>query len=151
MMATSQTLTFKRSGTEQSKHLPNDGVSRRFAKRLINKYYTSGYVHEFQTSRERELLLPSTEQRPEMSTRNRQEIERLECEFFDTSKYKGNTNHLTNLTCASDSYWVNLTVFEVEAKRPSGGPHSSRRKGRPKQRAASVRPVAALEDVPKEY
>ena len=133
---------------------PVKGLGR-LAKPLINKYHTSAYLNEFQASGERVILrpCPPEDAEPTTPTTTRRELERLETELFDVSKYLGNTNYLTVLTWASDSHWGTVTLFEVDVEetdravdwtRTSG----RRRKGNP-QEGVKIRPVAAMEDVPK--
>lgn len=136
---------------------PVQGLGR-LAKPLINKYHASGYLSELQGAGERVLLRPSPsseeEAVPRTPTTTRRELERLECELFDVSKYLGNTNHLTVLTWASDSHWGSITLFEVDTSQSdravdwTAKSGSRRRKDIP-QEGVRVRPVAGMEDVPK--
>lgn len=127
---------------------PVSGLGR-LAKPLINKYHTSGFVSELQASGERALLLPGTAEEVRTPSSTRRELERLECEMFDIFKYRGNTNHLTVLTWASDSHWGSITLFEIEVEESRDRTHTRRRKRRSQEQAMSIRPVAAMEDVPK--
>ncbi|KAK4213433.1 hypothetical protein QBC37DRAFT_344157, partial [Rhypophila decipiens] len=134
---------------------PVSGLGR-LAKPLINKYHTSGFVSEFQSSGERVLLLPgadNTTGAPSTPTSTRRELERLECEMFDISKYRGETNHLSVLTWASDSHWGTITLFEVDLEESPGDNDNwatgNRRGRRRREQGVRIRPLAAMEDVPK--
>ncbi|KAM7196813.1 hypothetical protein V8F33_005932 [Rhypophila sp. PSN 637] len=133
---------------------PVSGLGR-LAKPLINKYHTSGFVSEFQASGERVLLLPSaaeTTGTPSTPTSTLGELERLECEMFDISKYRGDTNHLTVLTWASDSHWGTITLFELDVEESPDDDDNwatGNRRGRRREQGVRIRPIAAMEDVPK--
>ncbi|KAM7217015.1 hypothetical protein V8F06_007654 [Rhypophila decipiens] len=135
---------------------PVSGLGR-LAKPLINKYHTSGFVSEFQSSGERVLLLAgadNTTGAPSTPTSTRRELERLECEMFDISKYRGETNHLTVLTWASDSHWGTITLFELDVEESPGDNDNwatgNRRRGRGRtEQGVRIHPLAAMEDVPK--
>lgn len=133
---------------------PVKGLGR-LAKPLINKYHTSAYLSEFQASGERVILrpCPPEDAEPTTPTTTRSELERLECELFDVSKYLGNTNYLTVLTWASDSHWGTITLFEVDVSETDRAvdwtkTSGRRRKGAP-QEGLKIRPIAAMKDVPK--
>ncbi|KAK0736261.1 hypothetical protein B0T21DRAFT_366593 [Apiosordaria backusii] len=121
---------------------------------VLNKYYrTEQALAEFMTKADRVLLRPLSA--PEAGQR---ELERLETELFDTSKYMGNTNYMTVLTWSDDSPWGTITLFQVNATSSSvnqeGGLQSRRR--RPTNLrlnsqppfATKIRPVAAMEHIP---
>jgi hypothetical protein len=94
------------------------------------------------------------------------ELRRLESELFDTAKYVGGSDGrcLTVLTWSEDSAFGTITLFEVDVERPAS-PLSTRSTGlaarrrhapmalypnRERGRVVSVKPVAAMEDVPRQ-
>lgn len=94
------------------------------------------------------------------------ELRRLESELFDTAKYVGGGDGrcLTVLTWSEDSAFGTITLFEVDVERPvspigtrSTGLAARRRHapmalypGRERGRVVNVKPVAAMEDVPRQ-
>ncbi|KAH6857134.1 hypothetical protein B0I37DRAFT_369251 [Chaetomium sp. MPI-CAGE-AT-0009] len=97
---------------------------------------------------------------------DQRELRRLESELFDTAKYVGGGQGrcLTVLTWSEDSAFGTITLFEVAVERPAS-PRSTRSTGlaaRRRQtpmalytgsemgRVVSVKPVAAMEDVPRQ-
>ncbi|KAK4180603.1 hypothetical protein QBC36DRAFT_319680 [Triangularia setosa] len=123
---------------------------------VLNKYYrTEQALAEFMTKEDRVLLRPLSS--PEVGQR---ELERLETELFDTSKYMGNTSYMTILTWSDDSPWGTITLFQVDAlptsvsQEEGGGLQSRRRRpinlhldSRPRF-STQIRPVAAMEHIP---
>ncbi|KAK4040666.1 hypothetical protein C8A01DRAFT_15472 [Parachaetomium inaequale] len=98
---------------------------------------------------------------------NQRDLRRLESEVFDTAKYVGgsDTNHLTVLTWSEDSSYGTVTLFEVDVEHPTPSRSdihttglAARRRHAPtalytggtRERALGVRPVAAVEDVPRQ-
>ncbi|KAK0621958.1 hypothetical protein B0T17DRAFT_474279, partial [Bombardia bombarda] len=124
----------------------------RLAKPIINRYHSSkssrDVLREFQAAGERTILVPFQPEGgvgggspPGGRTRA---LERLESELFDTAKYLGNTNRLTVLTWTREGDWGSITLFEVDV---TSGSSSMRGGG---GGAVKIRPLAAMEDVPKE-
>ncbi|KAK1833942.1 hypothetical protein QBC39DRAFT_369571 [Podospora conica] len=87
---------------------------------------------EFMES-EREILLPSVESTPEKLSQR--ELERLEVELFDLTKYNGYCEFLTAVTWAEDGDSGSVTLYKVNVG--------------PRDIAVGIRPVAAMQGVPK--
>ncbi|KAK3312117.1 hypothetical protein B0H66DRAFT_570096 [Apodospora peruviana] len=116
---------------------PVKGLGR-LAKPIIHKFHANTHISEFQAY-ERAILRPLPphgQDEASTPTTAMRELKRLESELFDTAKYLGNTDHLTVLTWSSDSHWGSITLFQVGLEGRGG-------------RGVSIRPVAAMEDVPK--
>ncbi|KAK3389564.1 hypothetical protein B0H63DRAFT_445747 [Podospora didyma] len=125
----------------------------RLAKPLVHKYRKLP-VAELAIAGDRTLLLPTSDQTPQIT--NPRALERLESELFDTAKYIGSsTRYITVLTWAADSHWGTITLFEVDLPARASTPITPTfaRRMAPQAPgaglAARIRPVAAMEDVPK--
>ncbi|KAK0670110.1 hypothetical protein QBC41DRAFT_318497 [Cercophora samala] len=135
---------------------PVKGLGK-LSKPVLNKYYhTEQALAEFMTKEDRVLLRPLF--LPEAGPR---ELERLETELFDTSKYMGSTNHMTVLTWSDDSPWGTVTLFQVDAPLVTTvsqeGHLKSRRRKPTKLRldsrqpfATRIKPIAAMEHIPQQ-
>ncbi|KAK4202380.1 hypothetical protein QBC40DRAFT_276654 [Triangularia verruculosa] len=134
---------------------PVKGLGK-LSKPVLNKYYrTKQALAEFMTKEDRVLLRPLSS--PEVGQR---ELERLESELFDTSKYLGNTNYMTVLTWSDDNPWGTATLFRVDFPSTlvdqEGSLQSRRRRPTNLQLnshtplATKIRPVVAMEHVPRQ-
>ncbi|KAK4677597.1 hypothetical protein QC764_0046490 [Podospora pseudoanserina] len=124
---------------------------------VLNKYYrTEQALAEFLIKQDRVLLRPLPS--PETGQR---ELERLETELFDTSKYMGSTNYMTVLTWSDDNPWGTITLFQVETPLmgsvSQGGYLESQRRKPPNLHvhvrepfATKIKPVAAMEHIPQQ-
>ncbi|KAK4159860.1 hypothetical protein QBC43DRAFT_338772 [Cladorrhinum sp. PSN259] len=145
----------------------------KLARPVMNKYYkTEQALSSFTATTERTLLLPSSSP-PNPSIRY---LERLESDLLNTSKYlssssSSNSHNLTVLTWSDDSPWGTATLFEVTLPEsasaslpppPGIGLLARRRRNttlsvttktpsaNPPNQAISIRPVAAMELVPRQ-
>ncbi|CAP61047.1 uncharacterized protein PODANS_3_180 [Podospora anserina S mat+] len=124
---------------------------------VLNKYYrTEQALAEFLIKQDRVLLRPLPS--PETGQR---ELERLETDLFDTSKYMGSTNYMTVLTWSDDNPWGTITLFQVETPLmgsvSQGGYLESQRRKPPNLHvhvrepfATKIKPVAAMEHIPQQ-
>ncbi|KAK4188874.1 hypothetical protein QBC35DRAFT_381504 [Podospora australis] len=140
---------------------PVKGLGK-LARPVMHKYYhTEQALAEFMHKSDRVLLRPSYTG-AEMA--NQRELERIETELFDTSKYmNGNGNNLTVVTWSDDSPWGAITLFEVDTPLPNTPRRSDSLLNRRKRFGLAsldlrengkgpraVKPVAAMELVPQQ-
>ncbi|KAL2156746.1 hypothetical protein VTH82DRAFT_1492 [Thermothelomyces myriococcoides] len=82
------------------------------------------------------------------------ELRRLESEVFDTAKYVGvgdEARYLTVLTWSEDSDFGTITLLEVDLEQPPPPPSlETPRSPCRRRRVTRVKPVAAMEDVPRQ-
>ncbi|KAK4112793.1 hypothetical protein N656DRAFT_752871 [Canariomyces notabilis] len=128
------------------------GVGR-LARPLINRLHTAQQLSDFLAHAERSILrpFPAAALYPNPTAR---ELDRLESELFDTAKFTGSgDNHVTVLTWSADSPRGTITLFEADLFRNPDMAlplSSNRRTPRRVGCAMSLRPVAAMEDVPRQ-
>lgn len=82
---------------------------------------------------ERDILLPPLESTTEKLSQR--ELERLEIELFDLTKYNGYCEFLTAVTWSEDGESGSVTLYKVNVE--------------PREDAFGIRPVAAMQGVPK--
>ncbi|KXX79652.1 hypothetical protein MMYC01_203862 [Madurella mycetomatis] len=154
----------------------------RLAKPILNTFDNPQKLSDFLTYAQRSILRPLPDAALSANPTPR-ELDRLESELFDTSKYMGSgANNVTVLTWSADSPRGTITLFEAELSRPGLPPPSPlrslspghglsslalrrrgslsaasmslplahRRRARIRGGAVSLRPVAAMEDVPRQ-
>ncbi|GAB1318405.1 hypothetical protein MFIFM68171_08615 [Madurella fahalii] len=162
----------------------------RLAKPILNTFDNPQKLSDFLTYAQRSILRPLPDAALAAKPTPR-ELDRLESELFDTSKYVGSSaNHVTVLTWSADSPRGTITLFEADLSRPGLAPpspsgslspshghghgnglsslalrrrgtlsaasmslplaHRRRRRAQLRGGAVALRPVAAMEDVPRQ-
>ncbi|SPQ24054.1 3a98cda4-6081-486e-81fa-19fad4e1f4a8 [Thermothielavioides terrestris] len=123
------------------------GVGK-LARPLLNKSHSPKLLAHFLDRAERQLLVPITAAPVPAPAPAPRVLAQLESELFDTAKYVGGSaaRNLTVLTWSEDSPYGSITLFEVDVDvEARGGARAAAA-----ERVARIRPVAAMEDVPRQ-
>jgi len=105
----------------------------------VHNLFRSAKRLDFMEQR-RAIRLPVKTYPASLSTVPKRELERLELELFDVSKYNGACEHLTALAWSEDGRTGSITLYEVSLDD---------RFRRERDVPVGVRPVAAMSNVPK--
>ncbi|KAK0609970.1 hypothetical protein B0T17DRAFT_500890, partial [Bombardia bombarda] len=114
------------------------------AESVHNLFHSVERLDFMQSERSMYLLPTPSDATASPAQLTRHELERLENELFDMTKYTGSCEYLTALAWAEEGVSGSITLFQVDFDTTTA---TSRRRER--DVAVGIRPVAAMQGVPK--